>query len=101
MQRLFISRHPGSIEWATGRLGCVICQPELTPEQIATLQTGDEIYGTLPVDIACAVCERGARFFFLVFDRTGAARGGELTSEEMLRRGAGFEEYVICRASRS
>jgi CRISPR-associated protein Csx16 len=64
---------------------------------LARLAPGDCVYGVLPVDLACAVCECGARFFALVFDRYGSVRGGELSAEELESRGARFEEFFVER----
>ena len=94
MTEFFISRHPGATAWASARFTAAVVLPEI---DVARLAPGDCVYGVLPVDLACAVCERGARFFALVFDRKGATRGAEMSAEELELRGARFEEFFVER----
>lgn len=90
----FITRHEGAVDWAKQSLPESIWREALDPEQI---QPGDRVYGVLPVDLAARVCEKGARFYALVFDRDAWTRGTELTAAELERRGAHFVEYIVLR----
>jgi CRISPR-associated protein Csx16 len=92
----FISRHPGARDWAAQE-GIAVDQviDHLDP---AIIQLGDTLIGTLPVNLAAAVCERGGRYLHLSLDLPAALRGRELSAEQMHEYGARIEEYRIQRA---
>lgn len=88
-----ISRHAGAIDWAKQagfRIDRVL--GHLDPEVLAP---GDWVLGTLPVHLAAAVCECGARYFHLSLDLPEERRGTELSAEELRQFGARFEEYQV------
>jgi len=91
----FISRHPGARTWAAQE-GIAVDQviDHLDP---AIIQPGDTLIGTLPVNLAAAVCERGGRYLHLSLDLPTALRGHELSAEEMRDCGARIEEYRVRR----
>lgn len=90
---LFVTRHPGAIEWAV-RQGVQVDRiiPHL---DLAEIQPGDVVIGTLPVQLAAAVCARGARFFNLSLQIPLNARGQELSADDLERFGARLEEYHV------
>ena len=95
MTTFFISRHPGTLEWAEQqslkidrRIG------HLDPAEISP---GDTVAGTLPVHLAAGVCARGARYLHLALDLPAHARGRELTADELARFGARLERFVVER----
>lgn len=91
-QRWLVSRHPGAVAWLR-RAGIEARHVEhLDP---ALVQAGDEVYGTLPLHLAAAVCARGARFFHLSIDLPADYRGRELGPEELERFGARLQEFEI------
>lgn len=93
MTTYLITRHPGAVEWAARHGLSVDCHiPHLDP---ASVQSGDTVVGTLPVNLAAEVCERGARFFNLSLDMPPEARGKELSADDLEQYGARLEEYVI------
>ena len=47
----------------------------------------------MPVNLAAAVCERGARFFYLAMELPVERRGQELTPADMRQYGAELQEY--------
>jgi hypothetical protein len=51
---LFLSRHPGAVEWARRR-GLVVDQ-WLAHLEVAQVQPGDTVIGTLPIHLAAQVC---------------------------------------------
>ena len=59
--------------------------------------SGDEVFGTLPIHLAAAVCEKGARFFHLALDVPESLRGQEIDLSTMETLGARLEEFVILR----
>jgi CRISPR-associated protein Csx16 len=88
-----VTRHPGALEWLLARgLTEIEHVPHLDP---ARVEPGDVVVGTLPVHLAAAVCERGARYFNLSLDVPESARGRELTAEELTCYGARLEGYAI------
>jgi CRISPR-associated protein Csx16 len=93
----FVSRHPGAIDWARchGLTAQARIVDHLDPELVAD---GDTVAGTLPVDLAGAICARGALFYALVVPVTGRDRGLELSAADLEARGARLERYYVVRA---
>ena len=93
MTTWFVTRHPGAVEWAA-RQGQHIDRhvAHLDPADIAP---GDTVIGILPVNLAARVCERGARYFNLSLDLPAAARGKELTADELDGYGARLEAFEV------
>jgi CRISPR-associated protein Csx16 len=93
MTTWFISRHPGAIAWAAAQdLPIDSHASHLDP---ARVQTGDTVIGTLPVNLAAAVCQRGARFFSLSLDLPAHWRGRELSASELRQCNARLEGFDI------
>lgn len=93
----FISRHPGAIAWAERQNIKVDCQ--LAHLDIALIQAGDTVIGSLPVNLAAEVCAKNARYIHLSLDLPFNARGVELDADAMQLYGAKVEEYLITRAT--
>lgn len=91
----FISRHPGAVEWAARR-GLRVDEV-IEHLDIATIQGGDTVIGTLPIHLAAEVCARRARFLYLSLDLPAEARGRELTADDLDRYGARLEAFRISR----
>lgn len=91
----FVSRHPGARDWAAAE-GLVVddCIAHI---DVAHVQAGDVVIGSLPVNLVADVCARGARYLHLSLDLPVDARGIELTAEAMRRYGARVEEYRVER----
>lgn len=95
MTTYFITRHPGARAWAEARRVRIdLCRAHL---EIDTVHPGDTVIGTLPVHLAAAVCERGARYLHLSLEIPSERRGSELNAEDMARFGARLEEYRVER----
>lgn len=89
----FVTRHPGARTWAAEEgiaVDAVI--DHLDP---ASIQPGDTVIGSLPVNLAAEVCERGGRYLHLSLDLPAELRGRELSAEDMRRVGARVEQYRI------
>lgn len=95
MTTFFISRHPGARDWAA-EMGLQVDRfiDHLDPSFI---QPCDRLIGSLPVNRAAEVCERGARYLNLTLDLPAELRGLELSVEQMRARGARLEEYRVAR----
>lgn len=95
MTTFFVTRHPGAIEWARRRdLQVDRFLAHLDPAVIAP---GDTVIGILPVNLAACVCARGARYFSLSLDLPAAARGRELSADELDTYGARLEGYTVAK----
>lgn len=92
----FISRHPGAHDWAAAE-GLSVDQV-LVHLDPAAIQPGDILIGSLPVNLAAVVCERGGRYLHLSLNVPPDLRGEELTAGQMRACGARIEEYRIMRA---
>lgn len=94
MTTLFITRHPGAVDWAA-RQG-IAAQP-MAHLDTSTIQPGDTVMGTLPVNLAAEVCARGGRYLHLTLNLPPEARGRDLSAEEMQRYGANLQEFIVKR----
>lgn len=93
MTTWFITRHPGARQWAQQQnLHVDRHVAHLDPTDV---QPGDTVIGSLPVHLAAAVCQRGARYFNLSLDLPAEARGQELSAAELDRYNTRLEAYVI------
>lgn len=93
MTTFFVSRHAGAIEWAM-RQGLIV-ERLITHLDIAEVEQGDTVIGTLPVNLAAAVCARGARYLNLSVHLPRVARGQELSADELEHYGARLEAYSV------
>jgi len=95
MKTLFVSRHAGALEWARqqGHSDAI----ETTHLDIAQIEPGDLVLGTLPVHIAADVCARGGRYLHLAMEIPKERRGDELSADDMTQFGARLEEFRIQR----
>ncbi len=91
----FVSRHPGAVAWAQ-RQGLTVERwvQHLDPEII---QAGDTVIGTLPMQLAACVCERGGRYLHLRLDLPMEARGLELQADDLDKFGASLEPYFVAK----
>jgi len=93
MSIYFVTRHPGAHEWAAAEgLAVDTVLPHLDP---ASIEPGDQVIGSLPVNLAAEVCARGGRYLHLSLDLPPALRGQELSIEQMRACNARIEEYQV------
>ncbi len=100
MTTLFVTRHPGAVEWARRRGIEAEVIDHLDDHTIARLRPGDVVMGVLPVAVAAEVCARGARFLHLELHVPPELRGRELSADDMERFNARLEEYEVKRVGR-
>lgn len=92
MTIFFVSRHPGAVEWIRRRqFGGIVC-PSLNLNDV---RPGDEVWGTLPMDVAAEVCRRGAVFRALVLPMKDQDRGRPLSADEMDAMGAALRTFHV------
>ncbi len=96
MTTYFVSRHPGALAWAAEE-GIQVDQ--VIDHLDLAVEPGDTVIGSLPVNLAAEVCERGGRYLHLSLVLPPTLRGLELTAEQMRACGARIEEYRIRRMS--
>jgi putative CRISPR-associated protein (TIGR02620 family) len=95
MTTWFVTRHPGAVLWARGA-GVKVADGGIVRDlDPARVEAGDLVVGTLPINLAAAVNERGARYLHMALEVPPEARGRELTPDEMRAFGARLEEYQI------
>lgn len=93
MTTLFVSRHPGALQWMHQCGPAFDCHvPHLDTAQV---QRGDTVIGTLPVHLAAQVCARGAAYLHLVLVAPQQARGRELSAQELLALGATLQPFHV------
>lgn len=93
MTTYFVSRHLGSKEWAASQ--GIVVDRLVEHLDVAVIQRGDVVLGTLPVHLAAEVCARGARYLHLSIDVPAEYRGKELSCHDMQRFGARIEEFCV------
>lgn len=62
---------------------------------LSVLQPGDEVLGTLPLQMASKVFQKGAYYYHLVVDTPFSKRGVELSAEDLERFGVRFEPFEV------
>lgn len=96
MTRYFVTRHPGAAEWARrqGHEAHIVEHLD-----IATIRPGDEVLGTLPINLVAELNARGAQYFHLTLDLTRELRGKPLSADDMDRVGARLVGYEARRSA--
>lgn len=93
MTTYFISRHPGAIAWAARQNLHV--DRQLSHLDVANIQPGDTVIGSLPVNLAAQVCAAGADYWHLSLELPAELRGQELSADDLQRLGAQLERFVV------
>lgn len=93
MVTYFISRHPGAVEWAQGE---ALKIDQFVPHlDLALVQAGDTVIGSLPVNLAAQVCAAGAAYWHLSLELPVELRGQELGADALRRLGAKIAPFDI------
>lgn len=95
MKTFVVSRHPGALDWLAER--GIVANECWAHMQAKRLRPGDRMIGTLPLHLACWVCEQGAEYWHLSLDVPVQWRGQELTAAQMEHCGARLERFSIQR----
>lgn len=89
----FVSRHPGAVEWA--RRHGVMFDLHAHHLDLDMIATGDRVLGSLPVNMAALICDKGAEYWHLSLRLAPQDRGRELTADDLDRGGARLERYRV------
>ncbi len=93
MTTWFVSRHPGAFEWA--RRHGITYDRHATHLDPATVDAGDRVIGSLPVNLAAEVCARGVEYWNLSLRLDPADRGRELSADDLVRCQARIEQCRV------
>lgn len=87
-----VTRHPGALEWLR-RQGYANAEhvQHLRPHSV---QAGDIVVGTLPINLVADLCERGASYLHLSIELPADMRGLELNAQQLVSLGARLEGYI-------
>lgn len=88
-----VSRHPGAVSFLES-LGHHHDR-QVPHLDLALVKPGDVVIGTLPVNLAAQVCQRGVRYLHLSLELPPALRGRELSAADLKRLGARLEEFRV------
>ena len=88
-----ISRHKGAIDWVKAHdLSIDRWVPHLDPDDV---NAGDTVIGSLPVNLAAAICKRGARYFHLSVVVPATLHGQDLSAAEMMDISAKLQAFHV------
>ena len=94
-----VTRHQGAIDWIREE-GLLPEDPHTVADfDVQRVTAGDLVIGTLPAQLAAAICERGARYQHITLDLAPEQRGLELTADDMRACNARLEEFFIQRST--
>lgn len=62
---------------------------------LTNIQTGDIVYGNLPIHLAAQVCSQGAEYFHLSLEVPFTERGKDLNADDLTRFGAKLERFYV------
>lgn len=88
-----VSRHPGAIRWCQQQSFAI--DSILSHLDPALIAEKDIVIGTLPINLAAEIQEKGARYIHLSLRVPYELRGVELTSEKLDEINASLQEYSI------
>ena len=94
-----VTRHQGAIDWMREEGHLPEASRIVEDFDVKGVTAGDLVIGTLPAQLAAAICERGARYQHLTLDLAPEQRGRELTADEMRACNARLEEFFIQRST--
>lgn len=93
MTNWLVSRHLGAVAWI--REQGIAIDRHVEHLDVEQVQAGDCVIGTLPIQLAAAVCARGANYWHLSVQLPFELRGQELDSDTLTRLGARLEAFTV------
>ena len=91
----FVTRHQGAKDWAVMQ-GIKVDQL-IEHLDMSTIQQGDQVLGSLPVNLVAELNALGARYFHLSLVVPAELRGKEISAALMQELGASLEEFYITK----
>jgi len=95
MTTWFVTRHPGAVEWAARR--DLVVDRLVSHLNTDDVEEGDEVIGTLPINLVAEVCARGGSYLHLSLRVPETLRGQELSADQLDACGARIERYDVRR----
>jgi len=95
MTTYFVTRHAGAKQWATEQ--GISIDYVIDHLNIEDIQTGDQVLGSLPVNLVAELNGKGARYFHLTLPLSEQQRGIEISAQLMRELGAKLEEFTVQR----
>lgn len=91
----FISRHPGAKEWMDNNK--IKYDHHITHLTDQEIKSGDTVIGSLPVNLAADICNKGAMYWNLSLEIPESSRGKELSANELNKFKAKLELFSIAK----
>lgn len=95
MTNWLVSRHQGAIDFIRSQ-GVEIHQ-QVQHLNLAEVKVGDVIYGTLPIQLAAAICAKGARYMHLTLNLPFELRGKEISLADLHKTQPKLEEFKVIK----
>jgi len=96
MTRYLVTRHSGTVAFAESLgLAPFVAVEHFDAAALDRLLPLDEVYGTLPYDLAADVVARGVLFYALIVRTARAERGRELATDDLAASGACFRRFEV------
>lgn len=93
-KKIFVTRHQGAVDWVADN-GVSVQEMVVDNFDAATVEPGDIVMGTLPVQVVAQVNARGGHYWHLSMSTPPQWRGRELLPEQMRDFGARLEEFRV------
>ncbi|MCX8521409.1 MAG: CRISPR-associated protein Csx16 [Rhodoferax sp.] len=97
MTTWFVTRHPGALAWASrhGITAEHFVEHLSLAEITSQIGPGDTVRGILPVNLAAAVCQQGARYQHLTVELPAQMRGKEIDVNQLDALQARLQIYHV------
>ena len=95
MTTFFVSRHQGAKEWINST--DIHVDHFIEHLDLSILSSGDVVIGTLPINIAADIQERGVNYVHINLNLPKSLRGKELSAAQMKQGCAQLQEFIVSR----
>ncbi len=94
MTTYLVTRHQGAVEWIN-YMGHDYDSHLSHLHDMESLQSGDTVIGSLPINMVAELCERGVNYLHLSLRIPEELRGKELTGEQLANLDAKLERFEV------
>lgn len=94
----FVTRHAGAKAWAYSQ--GINVDRLVDHLDLNEVKQGDQILGTLPVNLVAEINNKGAQYFHLTLPLPPELRGKEISVQLMQELGAKLEEFIVIKKER-